>query len=130
MKGVGMALELKDLTDDERLALVALLERVVEADSYVTESEATHVHAVIDAIGDEAYEAAADEVDRRFQSHEELRRFLDTITRTEARELIYETLIEAALADAPVKAEREFLDWVAGAWNIQTRIVSDDETGA
>jgi uncharacterized tellurite resistance protein B-like protein len=123
-----MALELKDLTADERLALVALLERVVEADSYVTESEATHVHTVIAAVGEEAYEAAAGEADRRFQSHEELRRFIGTITRAEARELIYETLLEAALADTPVKAEREFLDWVASAWNIQTRIISDDDS--
>jgi len=123
-----MALELKDLTDDERLALVALLERVVEADSYVTDSEVTHVHSVVAAVGEDAYEAAAEEADRRFTSHEELRRFLANITRVEARELIYETLIEAALADAPVKAESEFLDWVASAWNIQTRIVSEDDS--
>ena len=125
-----MPLELRDLTDDERLALVALLARVVEADSYVTDSEATHVHAVIAAVGEKAYEAAADEADRRFASHEELRRFLGTITRVEARELIYETLLEAALADTPMKAEREFLDWVASAWNIQTRIVEPSDEGS
>jgi uncharacterized tellurite resistance protein B-like protein len=118
-----MALELKDLTDEERLALVALLARVVEADSYVTDPEATRVRSIIAAVGKKAYQEAAEEADRRFESHEELRRFLPTLTRQEARELIYETLLEAALADAPVRPERELLDWLAHIWNVKTRIV-------
>lgn len=120
-----MALELKDLTDEERLALVALLERVVEADSYVTDSEVRQVHSIIAAVGKKAYEAAVEEVDERFQSYEALRQFLATITRQDARDLIYETLLEAALADAPVKPEREILDWVATTWNVKTRIVEE-----
>jgi uncharacterized tellurite resistance protein B-like protein len=122
-EGVVMALELQDLTDEERLALVALLGRVVEADTYVTDPEAARVRSIIAAVGQTAYQAAAEEADRRLASHEELRHFLATIKRQEARDLIYETMLEAALADVPVKPEREILDWLADIWSIKTRII-------
>lgn len=120
-----MALELKDLTDDERLALVALLKVVAEADQYVTDDEAKQVRHVIAAVGRKAYEAAAEQTDGRFQDKAELREFLSTIARQEARELIYETVLEVALADAPVPAETEILDWLARIWNVKVRIVKD-----
>jgi uncharacterized tellurite resistance protein B-like protein len=124
-EGVRMALQLKDLTDDEQLALVALLKAVAEADQYVTEGEATQLRRVIAAIGRKAYETAAEESDRRFHDKAELREFLSTITRQEACELIYETALEVALADAPVPAETEILDWLKGIWKITVRIVKD-----
>lgn len=118
-----MALELKDLTEDERIALVALLELVVGADGYATDGEAKQIGAVVRALGKKAYQDAAEEADRRFQDTEALRRFLRTITRQEARELIYEAVLEAALADVPVRPEREILDWLARIWDIKVRVV-------
>jgi uncharacterized tellurite resistance protein B-like protein len=123
-----MPVELKDLTQDERIALVALLQQVVEADTYVTDSEAEQVRAIVDAIGRDAYQAAVEEVDRRFEREVELRSFVQSIQRQEAREVIYEAVLEAALVDIPVKPERELLDWLAGIWNISTRIVDEPES--
>lgn len=120
-----MALELKDLTDEERVALVALLEVVAEADQHVTDDEATQVRRIVAALGRKTYEAAAEEVDRRFEDKAELRSFLPTIARKEARELIYETVLEVALADAPVKAEAEILEWLADIWDISVRVVKE-----
>lgn len=125
-----MALELKDLTQEERLALVALLELVVGADRYVTDPEATHLRSIIGAVGEKEYQAAAEEADRRFEDVEELRRFLPTIERQEVRELIYETVLEAALADVPLRPETEILDWLAGVWNIETRVIEPPEEGS
>ncbi|MGH7786511.1 MAG: TerB family tellurite resistance protein [Candidatus Binatia bacterium] len=122
-----MPLELKDLTEDERIALVALLQQVVEADSYVTDPEASRVRAIIKAIGKTAYDEAVEASDRRFEDAAELRRFVPTIARQEARELIYETLLETALADAPAMSEAAILDWLAGIWTIKTRIVPPDK---
>ena len=79
-----MALELKDLTDDERLALVALLELVIGADHAVSDSEAQQLRTIIAAVGEEAYRAAAEEADSRFEDEETLRRFLP---RSSARKL-------------------------------------------
>jgi uncharacterized tellurite resistance protein B-like protein len=120
-----MALQLKDLNDDERIALVALLKAVAEADQYVTDDEAKQVRKVISALGRKVYEAASDEADERFQDIEDLRRFLETIPRQEAREVIYETLLEVALADAPVKSEAEILEWLRKIWNVKVTVVKE-----
>lgn len=122
-----MALELKDLNEDERIALVALLAQVVEADTYVTDPEARRVRAIVRALGTKAYDAAVAEGDRRFEDKAELRRFVPTIERQEARELIYETLLETALVDTPVNAESELLDWLADVWKIKTRAARPGE---
>lgn len=122
-----MTLELKDLNEDERLALVAMLAQVVEADTYVTDPEARRVRAIVKGLGTEAYDAAVAESDRRFEDKAELRRFLPTIERQEARELIYEMLLETALADTPINAEAEILDWLADIWKITTRAARPGE---
>ncbi|MGD9762803.1 MAG: TerB family tellurite resistance protein [Candidatus Binatia bacterium] len=124
-----MALELKDLTENERLALVALLKLVAEADKYVTDPEAKQVRKIIAALGTKAYQAAMDEADRRFEDPEELRRFLQTIDRQEARELIYATLLEVALADAPLRPEIEILQWLERVWHVKARVVEPEPKG-
>ena len=120
-----MALQLQDLNHDEQIALVALLKAVAEADQYVTDDEAKQVRKVINALGRKAYEAAAEVGDERFQDIEDLRRFLETIPRQEARELIYETLLEVALADAPVKPEAEILEWLRQIWKVKVTVVKE-----
>ena len=125
-----MALELKDLTDDERLALVALLERVIGADHTVSDSEANELRKIIAAIGKKAYRAAVEEADSKFKDEETLRRFLPKIERQEARELIYETVLEAALAEVPVQPETEILEWIARIWKVEARIVESPEQGS
>jgi hypothetical protein len=118
-----MALELKDLNQNERLALAALLERAVAADRYVTDPEARQLHAIIAAVGRKAYEEAAEEADRRFPEEGDLWRFLDTVERQEARELIYETVLEAVLVDAPRSEENEVLAQLSRSWHVKARIV-------
>ncbi len=118
-----MVLELRDLTHEERVALVALMERAVRADGYASDAEAKQVNATARALGRASYEAAAEEADRRFANDAELWRFLPSIQRQEARELIYETVLEAALADAPVRAETELLKRLSDVWHLSVRIV-------
>jgi hypothetical protein len=120
-------MELNQLTAGERVALIALLEFVIESNGRVSEDEADRIDAVVGVIGEDAYRQAAVEVDRRFAGEEELRAFLLTITRQEARELIYETALEAATSDAIDAQESQLLEWLAGVWQISTRI---DESGS
>jgi hypothetical protein len=114
-------MDLHDLTAEERVALVALLELVVESDARVSDDEADRLQAVIAAVGEDAYRAAAEEVDHRFASEEDARLFLRSIANQEARELIYETVLAAALPGPIDSRESGLLDWLAEAWNIQTR---------
>jgi hypothetical protein len=120
-------MELNELTPEERVALVALLELAVEADATVSEDEVDELREIVEAVGEESYRAAAAEVDTRFQSEDELKAFLQTITRQEARELIYEAVLEAALPDAIGAREAALLDWLAKEWAVTVQF-EDPET--
>jgi len=112
-------MELNDLTAQEHIALVALLELVIESNAHVSEDEADRIDAVVEAIGEDAYRRAAAEVDSRFHDEQDVRAFIPTVTRQEARELIYGTLFEAAITDAVDSHESDLLEWLAEAWEIK-----------
>jgi uncharacterized tellurite resistance protein B-like protein len=115
-------MELGDLTHDERVALVALLELVVESDGAASDDELDVLQNVIDALGETAYAEAAAEADERFGDEAELKAFLPSITRQDARELIYGTVLDTALPDAIGRHESTMLDWVAKAWDVAVQI--------
>lgn len=111
--------ELKDLDQDERVALAALIEYVVEADTNVSEGEIEEIAEVVAALGVETYQALADEVADRFADEQALRDFLVTLRRQDARELIYGTVLEAATRDAIGDREAALLDWLAKTWKVR-----------
>ncbi len=118
-------MELADLNKEEQIALAGLLEFVVMASGHVTEDEQAEIDAIVDALGEDKYRAAVEEVDRRFENEEELRTFLSKIERQDAREVIYGTVMEAAMTDTVEGRESALLDWLAGEWKIE---VSYDES--
>ena len=93
-------MELRDLSHEERLALVALLEVVLESDRAVSDGEVADIDQVVGELGREEYERLVVEVDQRFPTEDELRVFLPSITRQDARELIYGTVLDTAIEDA------------------------------
>jgi hypothetical protein len=112
-------MELRDLTHEERLALVALLELVIESDRRASEGEITEVDRVVEAFGADAYQALVEEVDRRFPTEEALKDFVPSIGRQDARELIYGTVLDTAIEDAVDVWESSLLDWLAKLWNVR-----------
>jgi hypothetical protein len=114
-------MEFNELGREERVALVALIELVVESDATVSDDEVEQVQAIIDQIGEDAYREAAEEIDKRFRDEDDLKAFLSTIARPEARELIYGAALEAAIPDAIDSHESALLDWLAKEWNITVR---------
>src|SRR5262249_49037000 len=114
-------MELNELTPEEQVALVALLELVIESNARVSEKEADRIDAVVGAIGEDAYRRAAEQVESRFHDEEELRAFVPTITRPEAREVIYGTVLEAAITDTVDNRESGLLEWLARVWQIEIR---------
>lgn len=115
-------MELSDLTQDERVALAALIEAVVESDGTASDDELTALQRVIDAVGADAYAEAVEAADERFQDEAELKAFLPSIDRQEARELIYGAVLDAAIPEAMGTHESTLLEWLATAWNIPVRI--------
>jgi len=115
-------MELAGLEHEERVALVSLVEWIGESNREITEEESRSIAGIVDALGAEAYRAIAAEVDDRFASEEALRAFLSSITRQEARELIYGATLEVAIGDAIQRSESDLLDWLAREWSIEVRV--------
>jgi len=122
-------MELKDLNGDERTALVGLMREVVMADANLSDDELDEVADIVDAFGEEGYQAALDAFEARFSDEESFRGFLATITRQEARELIYGTVLQGAAADAIEGGESELLTWLADTWKIEVQIEEQPEGG-
>lgn len=114
-------MELSDLTRDERLALLALMEQVVVADHEATSDEAQQITDVAAALGEEDYQDCLNEVEECFIDHDTLKEFLKTIQRQEARELIVGTVLNVAMADTMSVGEESVLDWVKGEWGVVVR---------
>lgn len=111
-------MELSDLTHDERLALVALVEAVIASDAKVSDDEAGHIERLAAVFGDENYRTLAEEADERFADEADLKTFLSALLRQEARELIYGTVLDAALPDVIDEHESSLLGWLATEWGI------------
>jgi hypothetical protein len=120
-------MELRDLNPEEKIALAALLEFVVLASGHVTENEEREIDAIVDEIGEDAYRHAVEEVDRRFPDEEAAKKFLKTISRPEAREVIYGAVIEAAMPDTIEGHESKMLEWVGKEWKIEVKFDAPPE---
>lgn len=115
------AVELNELNENERIALLALLQRVVAADGRVSDGERDEIADLVEAFGEDGYRKAFDEAGRRFGEEKALKDFLKTIDRVEARELIVGMLLDAAIPGAVEGHESALLDWLSQTWGIETR---------
>ncbi len=119
-------MELGDLNQDERTALVGLMKLVVMSDEEVSEDELEHIEVLVSAFGEEGYQRTLDAFEKRFQDEKSFRAFLKGIGRQDARDLIFGTILESAGEGALDRAETDLLDWLSQAWNIKIEIESDD----
>ena len=121
-------MELEELNQDERTALVGLMKLTVMSDGNVSEEELESVEDLVDAFGEDVYESTLDAFEKRFSDGEAFKTFLTKIGRQDARELIFGTVLEAAGSEAIEGREAELLDWLAKAWDIKIEI--EDEPTA
>ena len=92
---------------------------VLESDRAVSDGEVADIDQVVGELGREEYERLVVEVDQRFPTEDELRVFLPSITRQDARELIYGTVLDTAIEDAVDARESAILDWLAALWKVR-----------
>ena len=115
-------MEIRDLNPEERLALVGLMKVVVMSDGNVSEDELEHVEALVAAFGADDYERTLEAFDKSFADEAAFRKFLTGISRQDARELIFATVLEGAAEGAIEGGEMEMLDWLSSQWNVKIEI--------
>src|SRR4029079_18453879 len=115
-------MELEDLNQDERTALVGLMKLIVMSDGSVTEDELEHVESLVDAFGEGEYQRTLEAFEKRFTDEASFREFLRKVGREEAREVIFGTVLEGAGEGALDGQEADLLDWLSKAWNIKIEI--------
>jgi hypothetical protein len=115
-------MEIADLNQDERTALVGLMKLIVMSDGNVTEDELEHVESLVDAFGEGEYQRTLDAFEKRFPDEESFRKFLRGVGREDAREVIFGTVLESAGEGALDHHETDLLDWLSKAWNIKIEI--------
>jgi hypothetical protein len=115
-------MELGDLNEDEKTALVGLLKMVVLSDRKISDDEQDEVAEIVEAIGETSYQKHLDEFESRFADEPAFKKFLGTIARQEARELIFGTVLSGAAADAIEGGESDLLTWLGAAWKIEVTL--------
>ncbi|MEI6564307.1 MAG: hypothetical protein WCO42_08410 [bacterium] len=115
-----------ELSRDEKLALVALTEVAVISDRTITDNEVSQVEDIVDNLGEDLFHELAEEAESRFAERSALKTFLATITNPDSRDLIYGTVLNETLADTIPHEQAEFMDWLAGAWNLRVDIAKDE----
>lgn len=116
-------MELADLNEEERVALVGLTKLVVLSDGEVVEDELEHVEALVSALGEDAYQQSLDRFEAEFADEAAFRKYLEQrIRRQDARDLIFGTILESAEEGALDDKETNLLDWLSRTWNVKIEI--------
>lgn len=111
-------MEFNELTPEERLLLVGLLEMVVKADQALSEQEDRELKRIAALVGLDAFQAAIQEADARFTGPEEIKQLALSIQRPEARELIFTAIQELAVSDEVAVEEMQLVNWLADLWDL------------
>ena len=114
------------LTADERLALVALIERVLLSERSADEDEADALEAFAEEFGEEEFAALVARAGSDFEDDDRLKAFLGTITDPDARELILGTVVELALVEGVQTGEGEWIGWASEAWNVPVSVAEPE----
>ena len=114
-------MEIHDLTSEEEVCLMGRLREIILADEDYSEPERVQVLLLRKALGDERFDRAIDEAKKRYAgSRHALKEHAKTITRPDARALIYATLEKVAASDGITETEDKPLKWLASWWDLPT----------
>ena len=116
-----VVMTISDLSHEQKLALVALLELFTMADGVVYENELKEINVVANALGDEEYRSLLEEAESHFSDVEMLKASLETIKEREAQELIFGLLLEDVMSAPGIPRSSAMLDWLKDTWKIEVR---------
>lgn len=119
-------MELNDLSHNERVVMLALMEFLVEADSAGSSDEAVHVAELASAYGKENYLALLEEARGDRRTEEEFHELVASVESQETRDFIYGKVMECAMDDGIHHRESEFLEWLVNEWDIEVTLLDED----
>jgi len=114
-------MNLTDLNEDERLALIGLVAQMVSADGEMSEEEMAELGHLGAEMGQSAFAAAFEAQKSQFSSLDDAIDFAATIENPEAREMIHTCLVDMAQSDGLVEEEASLIRRVAMMWGIESR---------
>lgn len=120
-------MELNELDTHEKTVLAAGLKLTVLADHRATEQEAEVIGRVARELGQAEYMAAMERADFHASDAKAFEGMAAGVHRVDARELIYGTLLDAALADSVSPGDNPLMDALGRMWGITVRITGSEE---
>lgn len=111
-------MELRDLSPEEDVVLVGLLREISSADGRYSEAEKRHIERVRTTLGEARFDAAVALARTRFTSREAVKAAAKTVTRKDARVVMYDTLDVMAASDGRTAEEQRPLAWLASWWDL------------
>jgi uncharacterized tellurite resistance protein B-like protein len=112
-------MHLNELLPEESLALVALSRAVARADGAITPQEGEAIAVIAAELGEATYRKLFAQAAASFPDQAALKKFLASIERSEARSLIYESILALAAADSISPEEEPLMGWLQETWEIR-----------
>ena len=111
-------MDLKVLEPHEVGALIGLLQRLVIVDRYVSAVERDHVSNLSRQFDPDVYRQGLEIAGQTMRETDGLMMLIVGVTRQDARDLIYDELVEAAGSDGFDPKELNLLEQIGDAWDI------------
>lgn len=109
------ALELGSLEVPEQVALIVLAKALVVADGEISMREMEHLNELSAAFGQAVFQRADN---AGFGNEQEMVSFLGTVSRPEARDIMFRKLLAIAESDALLPTESAILEAISRAWSV------------
>ena len=111
---------LAELEHHEQVALLALLGLMARLDGQVSGDEMELLHRIVSELGQDAFEKTASEA-AQLPDTESILLTAGSVTRAEAREILFELLFDMAVRESIAEREAKVLDWLAETWQLPSR---------
>ena len=115
---------LKDLSDEELLAMAALLRLLVRLDGQFSDAEQEALQEIALDLGEHRFWKAMEDAGQRAPDEESIRHLTASVARRGARELIFGLVLGVAQSDVVQAGESSLLQWLKSEWKL------DDLPGA
>ena len=112
-------MKISELTSEQQVALVAIIEAIAMSDGIIAESEQETIGQIATELGIDTYRELLRDADERYPNTDALKQLLTTITDQEARETIYGLAMQDTMLSPAINhLQSKMLEWLRENWDI------------